>query len=126
MKSTTLLDKFLALIGLMRKAPMLDTSYHDVVVIVNGTNYEMGNANYALQLHCTRCAGWRLYHVWGGKDTLLGGEFDGDFFSIVVKGQVLVHTEPSEPDEMSDRAKGAVKPPTAGWNGVLVNEPLKA
>lgn len=63
-------------------------SYHDVVVFVNGERYRIKD-NYAYQLTCTRAGGWNLWHIWGGKETLIGGEYNFDDFRIEVRGVVV-------------------------------------
>lgn len=85
-------------------------SYHDVVVYVGATAYRIAD-NYALQLHCTRTAGWCLYKVWDDGETLLGGEFEGEPFCIEVAGVVILGSKPPNP----------TPPPPFGWDGVVDN-----
>ena len=67
-------------------------SYHDVIVVVDGTEYRI-RTNYAYQLTCTHTAGWRLYFVWDGRERLVGGEYDSDEFLIRVGHMVVVNNK---------------------------------
>ena len=63
---------------------------HNVWVYIDGVSYKIAK-NYGIQLTCTKVAGWRL---WAQTSTtefnqLLGGEFEGGFFRIEVKGVVI-------------------------------------
>jgi len=69
------------------------SSYHDVIVIVNGKEYRIRD-NYAYQLTCTRAGGWNLWHIWNGKETLIGGEFNGDDEFIIKVGDAVLGGSP--------------------------------
>lgn len=86
------------------------TSYHDVVVYVGDVAYRIAD-NYALQLHCTRTAGWRLYEVWEGKEKLIGGEYEGAPFCIEVAGVVILGSKPVT----------VSAPAPFGWTGEVSN-----
>jgi hypothetical protein len=86
-----------------------DLSYHDVTVYVGNVAYKISD-NYALQLHCTRAGGWQLWKVWDGKDSLIGGEFDGDPFCIEVAGTVIVGEKPAYVE----------RPQQFGWDGTVI------
>lgn len=81
-------------------------SYHDVVVYVGNTRYRVAD-NYALQLHCTRAAGWRLYKVWNDREELLGGEYDGEPFCVEVGAMIICGKKPEQITE----------PGPFGWDG---------
>jgi len=85
-------------------------SYHDVSVYVNGVKYEPSK-NYALQLHCTKTAGWRLYYVWDGAEKLIGGEYDSESFCIMVADMVICGEKPEAIQE----------PKPFGWDGVVTS-----
>lgn len=92
---------------------MSDLSYHDVVVYCGNTRYRITD-NYALQLHCTRAAGWQLWKIWEGREEKLGGEYDGEPFCIEVAGMVILGKKPEH-----------FEPPRPfGWDGVVNNPPL--
>lgn len=90
----------------------MSLSYHDVIVYVDGVPYKPSE-NYALQLHCTKTAGWQLYFIWGKVERLIGGEFDGKPFCIEVSGMIICGKKPKK-----------VKPPEpiGGWSGVVINK----
>lgn len=81
-------------------------SYHDVTVYVGNVRYRITD-NYALQVTCSRAAGWRLWKMWDGEETLIGGEFDGEPFCLEVAGMVICGRRPS----------GAEPPKPFGWDG---------
>ena len=84
-------------------------SYHDVVVIVNGTRYRIAD-NYAYRLICTRAGGWQLVWAWDKEERLIGGEYDGGKFTIEVAGIVVC-------GKKQKRAEDAQ--PTGGWDGTV-------
>jgi hypothetical protein len=63
-------------------------TYHDVVVIVDGTRYRIRDS-YAYKLTCTRVGGWCLFYEWAGESRLIGGEYDSNEFVIEVRGVVV-------------------------------------
>lgn len=56
---------------------MSETSYHDVIVYVGNVAYKPSE-NFGLLLTCTKVGGWELWNRWYGKETKIGGEFDGE------------------------------------------------
>lgn len=74
-------------------------SYHDVKVIVDGIEYKIFG-NRTVELSCNRAAGWRLWKV--ARDLrdwkLIGGEYDGNDFKIIVKDIVILDVK-KEADE---------------------------
>lgn len=85
----------------------LMASYRDVEVFVDGVRYVPAD-NYALELSCTKSAGWRLYSRWMGKERLIGGEYDGNEMCIVVAGEVVLGKRPIPFVECGE---------IGGWNG---------
>ena len=83
-------------------------SYHDVVVIVNGTRYRIAD-NYAYRLICTRAGGWQLVWAWDKEERLIGGEYDGGVFTIEVAGIVVCGDPQAAIDTQS----------AEGWGGTV-------
>ena len=90
---------------------MSNLSYHDVKVYIGNRLYKIKD-NYALQLHCTKCDGWRLYFVWMGSEKLLGGEYDGKPFCIEVGNFVICGKKPKVIENPE---------PIGVWNGTVLN-----
>ena len=63
-------------------------SYHDVVVVINGTSYHICR-DYTLELTCYKVAGWCLWRNSLNKSVLLGGEYEGQDFRIEVLGHII-------------------------------------
>jgi len=86
-------------------------SYHDVTVYVGNIAYKPSR-NYALELRCTKVAGWELYHHvgTGKKSTLLGEEFGEEPFCIEVAGAAICGKRPKNPTP--DALFG-------GWDGLV-------
>lgn len=76
------------IISFIRKKLNKDLSYHDVKVFIDGFEYAIRD-NYAYELACTRCAGWRLWWKWNNEYKLLGGEYDSEQFRIEVAGKII-------------------------------------
>ena len=88
-------------------------SYHDVIVYVDGETHRVAG-NYAYQLSCTKAGGWRLFHVWGGRERLIGGEYGSGGFRIEVAGIVICGEKP-------ERATDEVPARVGGWTGEVRN-----
>lgn len=76
------------LLRVLRRIVREKHSYHDVSVVVDGKTYRVSD-NYAYRLQCCRAAGWELWHIWSGKEELLGGEFNNRDFQILVGDKVI-------------------------------------
>lgn len=75
----------------IRKKFNKNLSYHDVKVFIDGKEYAVHDS-YGYELTCTRCAGWRLWWRPMGNNkppTLLGGEYDNEYFRIEVAGKII-------------------------------------
>lgn len=70
-----------------RKSP----SYHDLyITTATLQRTSIFNLSYGLQVTCTRVGGWQLWNIWGGKEELLAGEYDGNGLRLDVGGHVIV------------------------------------
>lgn len=88
-------------------------SYHDVIVYVNGEAHHIAG-NYVYELSCTKTGGWNLWHKWGSKERLIGGEYNGDDFRIEVAGVVICGKKPD-----NDKEEPAAR--VDGWTGEVMN-----
>lgn len=54
-------------------------SYHDLVIQAAGMPKPVSifNMSYGIRVTCSRTDGWRVWDVWGDKEELIGGEYDG-------------------------------------------------
>lgn len=86
-----------------------ELSYHDVIVYVGNVEYKPSD-NYALHLTCTKAAGWSLFHIWDGKERLIGEEFGEEPFCIEVAGMVIVGKKPEQIEQPKD---------IGGWSGFV-------
>jgi hypothetical protein len=86
-----------------------ELSYHDVTVYVGNVMYKPSE-NYALQLLCTKAGGWNLYHAWGGKEHLIGGEYDAEPFCIEVAGMIICGKKPKHIEQPKS---------IGGWSGLV-------
>jgi hypothetical protein len=66
-------------------------SYHDVQCYCGGVRYEL-SGNFAYHLRCSKVSGWELWHVWDGKEELIGGEYGPKPLRIEISGIVILDT----------------------------------
>lgn len=89
-------------------------SYHDVKVYIDGVEY-IPFYNYALELTCTKVAGWQLMYRWHDEYRLLGGEYHEKPFCIMVGSRVICGKKPKE----------IKQPEPFGWDGMVYVDPGK-
>lgn len=62
-------------------------SYKDLIVTVDGVNYDFNICDATILLTCSRTAGFEL---WGANDTLIGSEFTSKEFKVSIAGKILL------------------------------------
>lgn len=89
----------------MDNQEVIGESYHDVMVIVDGVEYNLFNSPFGYQLTCSRVSGWELWYWLGDiKDAkLIGGEFNSNKeFKILINGKIICHSKNNAPITQSN------------------------